>query len=215
MNSFNIEKQSMWKCITKNKLICNESDTLVIILPGLGYTLDKALLDYSKQLILDFKFDCLGIEYGFQVSRESFNRQDENDIRELLLETLDIIFSALELRRGKYKRIILIGKSLGTVLQSRIDKEIKENYDIHIKNIYLTPINATFKEKLDKEGLIITGTKDTLISSENLEKIKSEGLRVLGIEDAGHSLCIKGNVLRSIKALEIIIENIKDYLERM
>ena len=139
----------------------------------------------------------------------------ENDIRELLLETLDIIFSALELRRGKYKRIILIGKSLGTVLQSRIDKEIKENYDIHIKNIYLTPINETFKEKLDKEGLIITGTKDTLISSENLEKIKSEGLRVLGIEDAGHSLCIKGNVLRSIKALEIIIENIKDYLERM
>ena len=149
MNSFNIEKQSMWKCITKNKLICNESDTLAIILPGLGYTLDKALLDYS------------------------------------------------------------------TVLQSRIDKEIKENYDIHIKNIYLTPINATFKEKLDKEGLIITGTKDTLISSENLEKIKSEGLTVLEIEDAGHSLCIKGNVLRSIKALEIIIENIKDYLERM
>lgn len=85
MNSFNIEKQSMWKCITKNKLICNESDTLAIILPGLGYTLDKALLDYSKQLILDFKFDCLGIEYGFQVSRESFNRQDENDIRELFL----------------------------------------------------------------------------------------------------------------------------------
>ncbi|EOU2018727.1 alpha/beta hydrolase, partial [Clostridium perfringens] len=30
-----------------------------------------------------------------------------------------------------------------------------------------------------------------------------------------HSLCIKGNVLSSIKALEIIIENIKDYLERM
>lgn len=214
MNSFNIEKQSMWKCITKNKLICNESNTLAIILPGLGYTLDKALLDYYKQLILDFN-DCLGIEYGFQVSREAFDRQDENDIRELLLETLDIIFSALELRRGKYKRIILIGKSLGTVLQSRIDKEIKENYDIHIKNIYLTPINETFKEKLDKEGLIITGTKDTLISSENLEKIKSEGLRVLEIEDAGHSLCIKGNVLRSIKALEIIIENIKDYLERM
>ncbi|HHQ4155686.1 TPA: alpha/beta hydrolase [Clostridium perfringens] len=215
MNSFNIEKQSMWKCITKNKLIFNESDTLAIILPGLGYTLDKALLDYSKQLILDFKFDCLGIEYGFQVSREAFNRQDENDIRELLLETLDIIFSALELRRGKYKRIILIGKSLGTVLQSRIDKEIKENYNINIKNIYLTPINETFKEKLDKEGLIITGTKDTLISSENLEKIKSEGLRVLEIEDAGNSLCIKGNVLSSIKALEIIIENIKDYVERM
>ena len=192
MNSFNIEKQSMWKCITRNKLICNESDTLAIILPGLGYTLDKALLDYSKQLILDFKFDCLGIEYGFQVSREAFNRQDENDIRELLLETLDIIFSALELR-----------------------KEIKENYNINIKNIYLTPINETFKEKLDKEGLIITGTKDTLISSENLEKIKSEGLRVLEIEDAGHSLCIKGNVLKSIKALEIIIENIKDYVERM
>ena len=36
MNSFNIEKQSMWKCRTKNKLICNESDTLAIILPGLG-----------------------------------------------------------------------------------------------------------------------------------------------------------------------------------
>ncbi len=75
----------MWKCITKNKLICNKSDTLAIILTGLGYTLDKALLDYSKQLILYLKLDYLGIEYGFQVSREDFNRHDKNYIRELFL----------------------------------------------------------------------------------------------------------------------------------
>ncbi|GAA0066311.1 MAG: alpha/beta hydrolase [Clostridium perfringens] len=216
MKNFNIEKQSMWKCRTNNKLTCNDSENLVIILPGLGYTLDKALLDYSKQLALDLKFDCLGIEYGFQVSRESFDRHDENDIRELFLESLDVIFSTLEFKRGKYKNIVIIGKSLGTVLQNKIGEEIKKFHDIDVRNIYLTPINETLKRELNKGSLIITGTKDALISSDNLEKIReSEDYTILEIEDAGHSLCIKGNVLKSIKALEIIIENIKDYLENI
>ena len=216
MKNFNIEKQSMWKCRTNNKLTCNDSENLVIILPGLGYTLDKALLDYSKQLALDLKFDCLGIEYGFQVSRESFDRHDENDIRELFLESLDVIFSTLEFKRGKYKNIVIIGKSLGTVLQNKIGEEIKKFHDIDVRNIYLTPINETLKRELNKGSLIITGTKDALISSDNLEKIReSEDYTILEMEDAGHSLCIKGNVLKSIKALEIIIENIKDYLENI
>ncbi|MDZ5252530.1 alpha/beta hydrolase [Clostridium sp. LIBA-8841] len=215
MKSFNIEKQSMWKCRTNNKLICNESETLVILLPGLGYTLDKAILDYSKQLVLDLNYDCLGIEYGFQVSRETFNRHDEEDIRELFLESLDVVFSALEFRTGKYKNIVIIGKSLGTVLQNKIGEEIKKVYNIEVKNIYLTPINETFKDNINKESLIITGTKDALISSDNLEKIKEEKFNVLEIEDAGHSLCIKGNVLESIRALELIIKVIKNYLEKI
>lgn len=215
MQSFNIEKQSMWNCKTKNKLICNDSDTLVIVLPGLGYTLEKALLDYSKQLILDLKLDYLGIEYGFQISRENFDRTEESDIRELFLESLDIVLSALELRKNEYKSIVFIGKSLGTVLQNKLSEEIKKIHEIDIKNIYLTPINATVKGKLDKKGLVVTGTKDTLISSDNLEKIKLEMNNFLEIEGAGHSLCIKGNVLKSIKTLEIIINNIKEYLERI
>lgn len=215
MKGFNIEKQSMWKCRTNNKLICNESETLVILLPGLGYTLDKAILDYSKQLVLDLNYDCLGIEYGFQVSRETFNRHDEEDIRELFLESLDVVFSALEFRTGKYKNIVIIGKSLGTVLQNKIGEEIKKVYNIEVKNIYLTPINETFKDNINKESLIITGTKDALISSDNLEKIKEEKFNVLEIEDAGHSLCIKGNVLESIRALELIIKVIKNYLEKI
>lgn len=215
MKSFNIEKQSMWKCRTNNKLICNESETLVILLPGLGYNLDKAILDYSKQLVLDLNYDCLGIEYGFQVSRETFNRHDEEDIRELFLESLDVVFSALEFRTGKYKNIVIIGKSLGTVLQNKIGEEIKKVYNIEVKNIYLTPINETFKDNINKESLIITGTKDALISSDNLEKIKEEKFNVLEIENAGHSLCIKGNVLESIRALELIIKVIKNYLEKI
>lgn len=213
MKSFNIEKQSMWKCRINNKLICNNSDTLVIVLPGLGYTLEKSLLDYSKQLVLDLKFDYLGVEYGFQVSRENFNRHNENDIRELFLESLDVILSALELRKEQYKNIVFIGKSLGTVLQNKLSSEIKEKYKVNIRNIYLTPINETLKGNLDKDGLVITGTRDVLISSDNLEKIKLEGLKILEIDNAGHSLCIKGNVIESIKALEITIENMKQYLE--
>lgn len=215
MKSFNIEKQSMWKCRTNNKLICNESETLVILLPGLGYTLDKAILDYSKQLVLDLNYDCLGIEYGFQVSRETFNRHDEDEVRELFLESLDVIFSALEFRRGKYKNIIFIGKSLGTVLQNKLNEEIKKLYKIEVKNIYLTPINETFKDNIIDGSLIVTGTKDDLISSDNLEKIKEEGFNILEIEGAGHSLCIKGKVIESIKALELIIETIKNYLEKI
>lgn len=214
MEKFNIEKQSMWKCKTNNKLICNNSETLVIVLPGLGYTLEKSLLDYSKQLVLDLKLDYLGVEYGFQISREKFNKSDENDIRELFLESLDIIFSALELRKYKYKNIVFIGKSLGTVLQNKLRKEVEKRFEVNIKNIYLTPINETLEE-LDLNGLVITGANDSLISLDNLEKIKLEKIKIIEIDGAGHSLCIKGNVIESIRALEIIINNIKEYIEKI
>lgn len=212
MNSFSIEKDSMWGGKTKGRLISNESHTLAIILPGLGYNLDKALLDYSKQLILDLKFDFLGVEYGFRDDFEKFNRKDENHIREIFLESLDLIFSALELKRGQYKRIILIGKSLGTLIQSRVSLELSKGQEFNIKNIYLTPLEESLSF-IDKEALIIYGDKDFLISSEKVEKLRGEDIKVLNIKGAGHSLCIKGDVLKSIDALALSIRTMKNYIE--
>ena len=214
MNSFSIEKASMWGGKTKGRLISNESNALAIIFPGLGYNLDKALLDYSKQLILDLKFDFLGVEYGFKDDFKSFNRKDENHIREIFLESLDLIFSVLELKRGQYKRIILIGKSLGTLIQNMVFLELSKGQEFNIKNIYLTPLEESLGF-IGKEALIIYGDRDFLISSEKIEKLKGEDIRILKVEGAGHSLCIKGEVLKSIEALALSISTMKNYIESL
>ncbi|MGG5462222.1 alpha/beta fold hydrolase [Clostridium sp. B9] len=216
MRTFNIEKDSMWGCATKNKFICNDSDKLVVLLPGMGYNLDKALMDYSKQLVLDLKFDYLGLEYGFQANKKEFDRNNKEEVRELALESLDVILSVIELQGRRHKKIIFIGKSLGTVLQNSLGEKIKSIQEVKIKDVYLTPVNKTVETGIREGSLVITGSKDALITKENIEKIKElNGLELVEVEGAGHSLCVKGEVLSSIEVLKESIGKIKNYLQRI
>lgn len=68
---------SYWGVNLENEVISNKSDTLAVILPGIGYTADRPLLDYSKKLALELGYDVLQIEYGFQAARKILDRENE------------------------------------------------------------------------------------------------------------------------------------------
>ncbi|MDU1854755.1 MAG: alpha/beta hydrolase, partial [Clostridium baratii] len=108
---------------------------LAVILPGIGYTIDRVTLEYSSELALKLGFDLLKVEYGFQVARKEFNVEKEFDI--IVEETLEIVENALS---ENYKNIVIIGKSIGTCVQNLLNDRI-EGYNI--ENIYISPINKT------------------------------------------------------------------------
>ena len=159
MNNVN----SHWGVELIPTLIKQGSDTLAVILPGIGYTIDRVTLEYSSELALKLGFDLLKVEYGFQVARKEFNVEKEFDI--IVEETLEIVENALS---ENYKNIVIIGKSIGTCVQNLLNDRI-EGYNI--ENIYISPINKTVEMGIKENSLVITGTKDPLLSKENLEKI--------------------------------------------
>lgn len=201
----NTEIESYFGVTLESNIIKQDSNTLVVLLPGVGYTLDRPLMDYSKKLALELKYDVLPIEYGFQVARKEFNK--EKDFTILLQESVKQFNLAVN---KTYIEIIFIGKSLGTIIQNFLNHEVKE---FRVKNIYLTPVNKTYEVGMAENSLVISGTNDPLINKETKINIrKLDGVKFIDIEGGDHSLNIKDDIIKSIENLKKVIKLEKEYL---
>lgn len=203
--------KSSYDVYLESKVIENKSDILAVILPGIGYTLDRPILDYSKKLCLELGYDVLPIEYGFQAARKEF---DKEKFQIVVDETMELISMSLN---EKYKKIIFIGKSIGTVIQRIIQKKIisEGSHKYIFINVYFTPVDKTVELGIDKESLVFTGTKDPLIKKESVEIIeKMKNVNLVKIHNADHSLNIKGDVVNSTKIIMEVIQREKEYLSR-
>ena len=196
---------SYWGVKLESKIISQKSTVLVVLLPGIGYTLDRPLLDYSKKLALELGYDVLPVEYGFQVKRKILNPKEE--FQHVKKESMDIFKLALN---DNYKKIVFISKSIGTIVHTLLANEVK---NCEIKNIYLTPVNQTMKVGIKENSLVISGTSDHLISKETIEEIrKILGVKLIEVKNGDHSLNVEGNVIKSIEVIHKVIEAEKEYL---
>ena len=197
--------KSYWDVNLDGRFIDNNSSTLCIILPGIAYYLERPYLNYSKQLVDELNYDILEIEYGFQIARKKLNLPNEFKI--LLNETSELINMYLNI---KYKNILIIGKSIGTVLQTFLNKQLKSK---NLTNIYISPIDKTVNLGIEENSLVITGTKDSLLSLDSRNKIKAiKNTTLINIEGAGHSLDIHEDVFRGIDELRKVIEAERNFL---
>lgn len=183
------------------------SETLAIILPGIAYTLDRVTLEYSSELALKLGYDVAKIEYGFQKARKNFDVPTEFDIA--ANETLSQVQSILN---PKYKKIIIIAKSIGTCVQTFLNKNLN---NIHITNVSISPIDKTIEMGLDKNALVITGSCDPLLSKENIEKLTtSYGHNLINFRGATHSLNIKNEPVKSLEIQIDTINAIEEFLKK-
>lgn len=205
---------SWWKANINNKIsVCASKDTkkLAVLLPGINYSTDRPLIDYSKRLVMELNYDALAIDYGFQVSRKQFNKEREVPI--IIEESYEILVEALNCIDKKYSEILFIGKSIGTVVQVALEKRLKEELkNIKFTNIYLTPIEKTYQLGMSK-ALVICGTNDTWISKDTIDNIKNnKNIKLVIIEKANHSLNIDGDILESIDIIKNVINLEKQYI---
>lgn len=209
--------KSYWNAELKSKVIENGSDTLAVLVPGIGYTCDRPLLDYSKRLMIQLGFDVLPISFGFQVAGKTIDLSEEykyitqgtKEFGYMYNETKELINMSL---KEKYKNIIFVAKSVGTLISSLLNKDFS---DRNIINIDLTPIDGTMEAGIYEDSLTFYGTKDPRISLETVSKIKKiKGVSLFKIEDANHSLNIENDVLKSIDIVKYVIEKEKEYLAK-
>ena len=53
--------KSQYNVILESRVIDNGSNILAVLLPGIGYTLARPLLDYSSKLCQELGYDVLGL----------------------------------------------------------------------------------------------------------------------------------------------------------
>lgn len=195
-----------------NRFYSQEEDTayLSIVLPGLNPPLINPALYYISQTVLIKRSDLFQVEHQYY----KINKPKENEILErLYADTLAACEVAFTQRN--YKRITLIGKSLGTRAMAYL---LDNSRFRDAECVWLTPLitQEYIRSQViihKPKSLFITGTADPFYREEYLsELIEATGGESLVIEEMNHGLNVSGNVQASIDVLSRIITRVSDFL---
>ncbi len=174
---------------------------LVILFPGIKYSVDCPLLYYAKRKYMAAGYEILPIE-NYEVEEEcSFEEYIKRGTSNVERKFAGYDFSP-------YDEIVFVSKSMGTVVALNLE----ERYAIpNVKQVLLTPITLTFPflKKEHRIAFMVSGTEDPLVDFPRLQEICQENsLPLMTIEGADHSLEIPGKVDRSLEIIREIVEHL-------
>jgi len=201
-----VETISKWKEALKHDYIVQNSETLLVILPGYAYESVAPLLYYAGSVGMEEGCDLLCIEYGYQKKQVDIDIFKE--LSTLVEETKKAIDKAL---KSNYKKIIFVGKSLGTFIMNELRKEYSEK---NTSYIYLTPTDRSIPKNCCSNVLIVFGSGDNKLSKELVIEIKKRNdIEVIEIKDANHSLEFKSTI-KSINELSVVVKRCKEFIHK-
>jgi hypothetical protein len=185
-----------------------ETNNLVIVLPGAGYSAQAPLLHYTTGVFYNKGFDVLHINYSF--SREELSALNERDFARDVQLAIDNA-----IKNKKYSNYYVVAKSIGTkALAYFLDHKMLKD----TKVVWLTPLlqnDAVFTAMLDSvnNGLCIFGEKDsTCFIVERFEDLKNnQNLKLKVVEGGNHNLDLEEDPLKSIEILKSVISIINEF----
>ncbi|MCL6283647.1 hypothetical protein M3P21_08900 [Ruegeria sp. 2012CJ41-6] len=135
---------------------------LVLIYPGLRYTCDRPLLQCVAEVFARQGCDVLRLQFRYADDHRFLDAEDEAQFAEIFSDGQDILAHALTL--GAYRRVWLIGKSLGTLsMAGALAAQAQAVPDV--RGVWLTPglLKTPLAETLSKQSLpsiMVLGTED-------------------------------------------------------
>jgi hypothetical protein len=184
-----------------------ETNSLVIILPGAGYSTQAPLLHFTTGLFFSKGFNVLHINY-------SFNRQEQSELSEKAFSRDVQLAINNAIKNKKYSHYYVVAKSIGTIALSYL---LSNPMFKDAKVVWLTPLlqrDDVFNEMLnsDHKGLCIIGDQDHCFVEERFERLKNNDNLLLRVVNGGnHSLELNEEPIQSIEVLKGVISNINEF----
>jgi hypothetical protein len=188
---------------------------LAIILPGRGYTAQMPLLFYPTTLLLDRSADVLRVDYAYD-RQPAFEALSFDQQLRWLWGDVSAAYRA-GLSQRAYQRVTIIGKSLGTLAMGHL--LTTETLPSRVNAVWLTPL-VRFEplrqqiKQFQGRSLFVIGTADNQYDPAILEDLhQATGGEVVIVEGADHGFNVKGDVIRSIQAVEQAVRAIQTFLD--
>ncbi|MGA9467789.1 MAG: alpha/beta family hydrolase [Exiguobacterium marinum] len=185
------------------------SDTLVMLLPGYGYTNDSPMFRYTTALCLENGLNVLEINYNYRDER-----YDSVDVSVAIIDDVRLVIDQV-LQSHSVNEYIIIGKSLGTMAMA---SELTRNVFHDAKLVWLTPLlkqDDIYEAILSHKGkqLVLMGTTDQHYVDERMKHLEQLALTELEIvEQMNHSLEYTGETYRSLRLLETLLKRVERFM---
>jgi predicted alpha/beta-hydrolase family hydrolase len=189
-------------------------DHLAVLLPGFGYTLDMPLFYYAENLLQERGWDVLRVEYAYNMRPEFQTLPEQERDRWLLADTTAAWRAGLGQRT--YERVVLIGKSLGTLAMGHL--LTMGDLPPTVGAVWLTPLltKERLRQQVSRYGglsLFVIGTADPHFDPVVLEQMQvaTTGEAVV-VKNADHGMDIAGDPIASVRAVERVVEALGRFL---
>ncbi len=181
------------------------SNKLAVVFPGIGYHVDKPLLYVTRRLAREKGFEIIEISYDFSFKAREI-KDNEVRMKDAFLTACEQTEKQLEpVEFGKYTKVLFIGKSIGTAVAARYDRE----HGIGATQLVLTPVPQTFDYLRPGCGLVYHGLSDPWCGNELVrEKCAELGLELREVEGANHSLETASALSDAIN-MQVLVERVE------
>ena len=180
-----------------------------VFFPGIGYTVDKPLMHYSRRLLAGLGYEIRLLPYGgFPPKIKGDAGRMEESFR-IALDQSEKMLS--DVRWDVCDDILFVGKSIGTAVAAKIASEspVKDR----IRLVLYTPLEETFLFSFG-EAIAFTGTDDPWVGKEKSRipaLCRERQIPCHRIPGGNHSL-ESGDVHKDIQALLQIMEKTEQFV---
>lgn len=190
-----------------------ETDHLALILPGEGYHADLPLLAGPYALLQRAGADVLRVDYAY--GRPEFRALPDAERSRWLAADVAAAWEAVKTRRP-YRRLTLVGKSLGTLAMGHLlaaDPALDDALCIWLTPLFRVAALRAVAKAHRGPALIVVGTADAHYDLALFGEVQqATGAETVVVPRANHSLEIPGDVPRSLDALEQVMAAIQRLL---
>ncbi|MBF0506797.1 MAG: hypothetical protein HQL09_08170 [Nitrospirae bacterium] len=199
-----------------NTFFRQESETrhLAILLPGFGYTSHMPVMYYPCLALLSRGADVLRTEFNY-VKNTDFLALTKDERRRRAADDASAVYTRA-IRQRKYDMLTLVGKSIGTYAMGHVITSIPDMPKFQC--LWLTPILKSGQllsqiKQVRHKALFVIGTADPYYDESKLDDLlKTTHGKSIVIEGANHSLEIEGDAIRSLQALQRMMNGIEEFL---
>ena len=183
---------------------------LAVFFPGIGYSVDKPLMHYSRRLAADAGFEVLLLPYaGFPQKVKGDPAKMEESYGVALSQSREML-SSTDL--SEYGTILFVGKSIGTIVAAEIASHSPVSERIHF--VLYTPLEETFRFPLG-DAIAFTGDADPWVKEGSIPRLCEEKVIPCHIiSGANHSL-ETGRVKEDINTLGEIMKKTRKYIQHI
>ena len=183
---------------------------LAVFFPGIGYTVDKPLLYYSRKIAAEHGYEVKLLPYtGFPAKIRGDRQRMAESFRIAREQSLAML---QDVSFADYDRILFAGKSIGTAVAAEI--AAKSPFRERILLLLYTPLEETLSFA-PARAVAFTGSADPWVGGKDSRiaaLCESLGIPCHVVADANHSL-ETGHAAVDIRNMQMIMQETEAFLQ--
>lgn len=184
------------------------SRKLAVFFPGIGYTVDKPLLYYSRKLAASAGYEIRLLPYTGFPDKILGDKSRMQESYRIAFQQTEEMLSDVDI--SAYDDLLFVGKSIGTAVATEYAAQLQKQ----VRFVLYTPLEETFQFPIG-DAIVFSGLDDPWVGKENsrIEALCIENDIPCTLIPSGNHSLETGNVQVDLANLQMIMKKTEEFVK--